>query len=758
MLLSSLAVAFVASLILSLLGMLLLPWFRSGERKEGTFRADQSTGSYAVDARRGARRVRTTRASSSELPLVGGVAMVVAVTVAGITAGILLDFSLEKWELLGVLLIGMLGFGLVGFYDDWRKVQRGVGISEAVKFIGVSIVALASGIALNRLIVSRHLSARFAYPPYSDIPLLGQALVHAKFAWIVFFLLMTVLVATTTALAVDFADGMDGLAGGLLVSASLSFAAILFGEGGKGFDDLWPAAICMLAIAGAAMGYLPFNWPSSWNARNPLIKRRAKIIMGDTGSLALGGLMALVAVITRLEFVLLIIGGVFVLEGLSALISARILVRFFRKTLVLQRFGSSEGFAHTEFPLPFLATPMHHHYDLLNWDRKRLVYGAWLLGAGMGLLGVASTIGTFTWERYLARLTALIVLFLIWQAGPWTRSFFIGLGRHADAPKDAPRTLALYYGFPFRFFGRPLFGRIDITDVPQEVLETPAERLQLWQRMPVFDARAILGYWCYRAGSFEDAQRIWGRLPKKNLEYRPEIGDMLTEVRHTLALEADAATLGEMPHNGHHDDDPFAGALGRDPNATVPAQMRLLPDDPNSTTPGMMRLGGIATRPIRGDESADAGPVSASPSLALAEEPPAPRAPLWSAPIWSATRGPDLPTTIEVAPAATPEAPPPAPAEPLAAPTPAETAPSADASVSAPPDALASVADADADDAPASTVDASAADMRDAGAPTEVAGDINAVDASTAGESPTSAASDNAPEVIEPDDNTPQES
>ena len=88
-------------------------------------------------------------------------------------------------------------------------------------------VSLAAAIALNRLIVPpyfAHLTARLAYPPYSDMPVLGGILVHAHFAWIVFFLLLTVAVCGTTSLAVDFADGMDGLCGGLAVSAALSFA------------------------------------------------------------------------------------------------------------------------------------------------------------------------------------------------------------------------------------------------------------------------------------------------------------------------------------------------------------------------------------------------------------------------------------------------------------------------------------------------------------------------------------------------------
>ena len=96
---------------------------------------------------------------------------------------------------------------------------------------------------------------------------------------------------------------------------------------------------------------------------------------------------------------------------------------------MLERFNSSKGFPHSEFPLPFLGTPMHHHFDLLNWDRKRLVYAAWLLGAILGLLGVASVVGEFTWERYLARLTGLVVIVSVWQLGPRTRSFFIGLRR-----------------------------------------------------------------------------------------------------------------------------------------------------------------------------------------------------------------------------------------------------------------------------------------------------------------------------------------
>ena len=99
--------------------------------------------------------------------------------------------------------------------------------------------------------------------------------------------------------------------------------------------------------------------------------------MGDSGALGLGGILAMVAILSRNEIPLLMIGAAFVLEGLSALMSAKVLTPFFRKRLQLLRFVNQDEFVpHTEFPLPFLATPLHHHYDLLNIDRRRLVYGA----------------------------------------------------------------------------------------------------------------------------------------------------------------------------------------------------------------------------------------------------------------------------------------------------------------------------------------------------------------------------------------------
>lgn len=540
MLLSAFVAALAISLVFCAIALQLFPGFRSREHKEGIYRPDQSTGAFHVGTRQRMKR-RSLYASSSELPLVGGPPMLIAVAAAALGVGMWLRLDVQQWTLLIILLAAMAGFGAVGLVDDWLKYRRGKGISEVQKLVGVVVVSLAAAIALNRRVSGGPYSARFAYPPYSDVPLVGQMLQHTPYAWIAFFLLMTVLVASTTSLATDFSDGMDGLCGGLLVSAALAFAVILLTEGSR---YVWPLVIASLAIAGAALGFLPFNWPSSWKGRGlGRGKRRARLIMGDTGSLALGGMLALVAVMSRMEPLLIIVGGVFVLEGLSALVSARILVRFFRLFLVLDRYDSSHGFAHTEFPLPFLGTPMHHHFDLLGWDRQLMVYEAWLLSAVLGLLGVASAVGQYTWERYLARLVALLIMISVWQMAPRTRSFFLGLTAPAG---DGTRYLSLNYGFPYRLFGVRLSGRVDTAAITPRALRDPAERLMLWQRMSVFDARSLLGYFCFREGAYADAYRIWDRIPDANLEKRPEIEGMVKEARIRLGMD-EAGELGAQP-------------------------------------------------------------------------------------------------------------------------------------------------------------------------------------------------------------------
>jgi hypothetical protein len=257
--------------------------------------------------------------------------------------------------------------------------------------------------------------------------------------------------------------------------------------------------------------------------------------MGDSGALSLGGILAMIAIFSRNEVPLLMIGAAFVLEGLSALVSARLMTRFFRRHLQSLRFASSRAYVpHTEFPLPFLATPLHHHFDLLGWDRRRLVYGAWALGACFAILGVLQGLDPITWQRWVGRFLVLILAWAVWTSGSWTRRYFVG--KH-PAERTRRRRLALFYGFPYRIMGMPLFHLVEVIEASEDVIETPAEEIALWQRMNIFDARAMLGLYCYRAGYYPAALAQWTRIPERNRVLRPDIEHLLDELDSRLALE-----------------------------------------------------------------------------------------------------------------------------------------------------------------------------------------------------------------------------
>ncbi len=536
-------VIFVTCAIVSLtfcgLAGRLFPTFRSGEHKPGMHRHDLPVGG---------REVKTI-----ELPLVGGPAFTLAMVCVGLVAGYLLNFKQDQWTLLFIGLGATVGFMLVGFIDDWNKVFSKEGISERAKFSGVFLVSAAAALLYFFLLPG----GRESYSPYKDLPLLGNLLCGAHpiinpqnidapcpvipghiqyFGWMIFFILLTGSIGSITSLSVDFSDGLDGLAGGLVFSAALAFGIIVTGIINPEHSGGIVLEVMSLLCAAAVLGYLPWNWPSSWAARRKgTAKRRSSIIMGDSGALALGGILAMIAVFSRQESSLYLIGGAFVLEGLSALVQSRMLTRFFRHRMKVLRFANTSTFVpHTEFPLPFLATPLHCHFDLLGWDRRRLVYGAWALGACFALLGVMAGLAPISWERYLGRILALILAWGIWSSGSWSKRYFVG--KH-PAERTRRRRLALYYGYPYRIMGMNLYHLVEIIEASEDVIETPAEELALWQRMNIFDARSMLGLYCYRAGYYPAALAQWTRIPEKNRALRPEIARLLAEVDTRIALE-----------------------------------------------------------------------------------------------------------------------------------------------------------------------------------------------------------------------------
>ncbi|GCE30691.1 hypothetical protein KDA_61750 [Dictyobacter alpinus] len=532
------ATCLAGSLLLCGIAKKLFPTFRSGEHKPGTHRMDMPTVG---------REIKTV-----ELPLVGGPAFTIAIIITGISAGYILNLDQNQWNLLFIALGATAGYAVVGFLDDWRKVYRNKGLSEFTKFSGVFLVSVVAAVCYFFFFSAGPES----YSLWKDLPLLGHLICSnpalgdlpcrvvfpqtAYFGWFIFLILLVGFTGTATAVSVDFSDGFDGLAGGLVFSAALALAIAVTGR----LNDLGthPEGLVLevlsLICAGAVLGFLPWNWPSPWAARRSAgAKRRAKIYMGDSGALALGGLLAMIALFSRNEILLLTtIGGVFVLEALSVIVSTRILTPFYRKRMKILRFAYKNDFIpHTEFPLPFLATPLHHHFDLLGWNRKHLVYAAWTLGAIFAVLSVLISVDPISWQRYMARFLAFVLMAAIWSSGTWSKSYFVG--KQPNSGRTRHLRLALYYGYPVSIMGIKLYHHVESIEASEDVIETPTEDIALFQRMTIFDARAMLGLYCYRAGYFPAAMAQWNRIPERNRRLRPEIARLLTEVDNRLALD-----------------------------------------------------------------------------------------------------------------------------------------------------------------------------------------------------------------------------
>lgn len=261
--------------------------------------------------------------AKSGTPTMGGLLILLAISVP---VCFFAGGSIEVWCALFVT----LGHGLIGFLDDFIKVvlKRSLGLKARQKLLGQIIMAVAlSYIAIHYMGRGTDLW----------VPLAGYNLdLGALYYVLIFF----VLVGTTN--AVNLTDGLDGLAAGTSTIAALTYAMIcLF------FDKIDLAIFCM-AVAGATLGFLKFN------------AHPAKVFMGDTGSLALGGALAAVAVMTKTEALLAIVGGVFVLEALSVIIQ----VISFKTT------GKRV----------FLMSPLHHHFELSGWKEKKVVTVFWSAG------------------------------------------------------------------------------------------------------------------------------------------------------------------------------------------------------------------------------------------------------------------------------------------------------------------------------------------------------------------------------------------
>ena len=290
--------------------------------------------------------------SKAGTPTMGGLLILSAILVST-----LLWARLDNpyvWIVLGVT----YGFGLIGFADDYAKVtkQNTKGVSSRVRFLlGLAIAAVAG--ALAAWVHPAELTGQLAMPVFKD------ALINLG----IFFIPFSMIVIVGAANAVNLTDGLDGLAIGPVMIAGGTLGAIAYVVGRSDFSaylgvhfvpGTGEILVFTAALIGGGLGFLWYNAPP------------AAVFMGDTGSLALGGALGAIAVCTKHEIVLAIVGGLFVVEALSVIIQ----VLYFKRT------GKRV----------FLMAPIHHHFEKKGWAEPQIVIRFWIISLILALIGLAT--------------------------------------------------------------------------------------------------------------------------------------------------------------------------------------------------------------------------------------------------------------------------------------------------------------------------------------------------------------------------------
>jgi phospho-N-acetylmuramoyl-pentapeptide-transferase len=350
-------VAASVSLMLSLVGTPLLIRFL---RRRGYGQLIREDGPQAHMIKRGT-------------PTMGGTAIIGAAVVGYLVATLTIG---PRYSAGGLLAMATFtGMGLVGFLDDYIKLRRkrNLGLSKTAKFGGQAVVAIVFAVA-----------AQYVADSATSLSFIGPL----DFDFGPFFVVWAFLILASATNGVNLTDGLDGLAAGtsgLLFGAYTIIAFWIFRHGtaestaggiipatfvGDYSLEAWLHSDGLAIAAAAAMGAcLGFLW---WNAPP------AKIFMGDTGSLAIGGMVAALAVLTETELLLVIMAGLFVVETLSVIMQVAGF-RLFRRR-------------------PFKMAPLHHHFELIGWHETTVIVRFWIIGG----LAVFFGLGLF-YAEYLAR-------------------------------------------------------------------------------------------------------------------------------------------------------------------------------------------------------------------------------------------------------------------------------------------------------------------------------------------------------------------
>jgi phospho-N-acetylmuramoyl-pentapeptide-transferase len=325
-----------ASATALLIGLLLGPWFINWLRAtQGKGQPIRDVGPQSHLAKRGT-------------PTMGGLLILTSVSIS-----VLLWMNLFNIYVWACLLV-TAGFGLIGWLDDYDKVKKAhhAGLSGKTR---LALEFLIAGVATWLMVRTGGTELH--------VPFVKETV--ADLGW--FYILFGAFVIVAFGNAVNLTDGLDGLATMPVIIACIAFLLISYLVGNVRFANYLgiphvPGAgdltVLLLAIVGAGLAFLWFNAPP------------AAVFMGDTGSLALGGALGAVAVATHHEFVLVIVGGLFVVEALSVVI----------QVLVYKRTGKRV----------FLMAPIHHHFEHLGWSEPTVVIRFWIISFVLALAGLAT--------------------------------------------------------------------------------------------------------------------------------------------------------------------------------------------------------------------------------------------------------------------------------------------------------------------------------------------------------------------------------
>ncbi len=280
-------------------------------------------------------------------PTMGGVLILVVVALIYLGTG-------EVGRLGIIPLVAMLACGLLGFIDDYAKVvhERSLGLRPRAKILGQAAVAIFVALAAVNW---AHLDTHVLVPFVGNLDLGGLASVFSiagfkiVIPWLYVILVWFMVVGESN--AVNLTDGLDGLAAGSVMIVMLAYVAIAFRQGHL------EVALFAAAVAGACLGFL---WYNSYPA---------DIFMGDTGSLGLGAAIAALAIVTKTELLLLIIGGIYLVETLSVVLQ----VASFKLT------GKRI----------FRMAPLHHHFEMKGWSETKIMVRFWIITGILAGLGFA---------------------------------------------------------------------------------------------------------------------------------------------------------------------------------------------------------------------------------------------------------------------------------------------------------------------------------------------------------------------------------